>query len=76
MKCNIVSTKNGFASSYFSEDAFYCDPASLSSIYDTVDTAAKKETTSLLSEKISNTYTWKKTAAQTAEAYKSILHSK
>lgn len=76
MKCNIVSTKNGFASSYFGEDAFYCDPASLSSIYATVDNAAKKETTSLLAEKISSSYTWEKTAAQTIEVYKSVLHTK
>jgi glycosyltransferase involved in cell wall biosynthesis len=76
MQCNIVSTRNGFASSYFGEDALYCDPGSLSSIYATIDTAAKKETTSLLAEKIRYTYTWQKTAEKTAEAYKSILNSK
>lgn len=76
MKCNIVSTKNGFAASYFGEDALYCDPASPSSIYNTVDTAAKKETTSLLAEKISSTYTWQKTGKKTAEAYESILNNK
>jgi glycosyltransferase involved in cell wall biosynthesis len=76
MKCNIVSTMNGFTSSYLAEDAFYCDPASLSSIYAAVDKAAKKETTSVLSEKIRCSYTWQKTANQTAEAYKSILHTK
>jgi len=76
MKCNIVSTKNGFASSYFGKDALYCDPASLSSIYVAVDNAAKKETTSLLAEKISRSYTWQKTATQTIEVYKSVLHTK
>ena len=76
LKCNIVSTKNGFASAYFGKDALYCDPSSPSSIYDAVDTAAKKETTSLLAEKISSTYTWQRTAAQTIEAYKTVLNTK
>lgn len=76
MQCNIVSTRNGFASSYFGTDAYYCDPASPSSIYDAVDRAAKKETNRLLAEKISNTCTWEKTAAQTIEAYKSVLNTK
>lgn len=76
MQCNIVSTKNGFASAYFGKDIFYCDPSSLSSIYDAVDKAAKKATTSLLSEKVRSSYTWERTAAQTIEAYKSVLHTK
>jgi len=69
MGCNIIITHNGYAKSYFKEDAFYCDPGQPESIYEAVQNAVA-ETKNKLQEKISNNYTWKKTAEQTLSVYK------
>jgi glycosyltransferase involved in cell wall biosynthesis len=39
MGCQVVITDNGYARSYFKDDAFYCDPAKPESILQSVDSA-------------------------------------
>jgi glycosyltransferase involved in cell wall biosynthesis len=76
MGCNVVITKNGFASSFFGEDADYCDPASPESILAAVDTAAKREYDPSLIQKIQRNHSWKVVAEKTAAAYYKIVQSR
>jgi glycosyltransferase involved in cell wall biosynthesis len=69
MGCHIIITNNGYAKSYFKDDAFYCDPSQPKSIYEAVKTAMAA-TKNQLQKKISTNYTWKKTAEQTLVVYK------
>lgn len=73
MGCRVVVTRNGFASSYFGEDAFYCDPASPASILSAVEKAMNTETNPGLPERIYSTYTWKQAALRTRDAYQKVL---
>ena len=75
MGCQVVATRNGFASSYLGDDAFYCDPSSVNSIREAVDKAAACETTNGLPRKIREQYTWRNAALQTSLAYQQILSS-
>jgi glycosyltransferase involved in cell wall biosynthesis len=73
MGCNIVITKNGFASSYFHDNAFYCDPASVESIRDAIETAMQEEVNPRLKDLVRSVYTWQRAGEQTLEAYKKIM---
>ena len=71
--CRVVVTKNGFASEYLGEDAFYCDPASPNSILEAVKKAAAADTSIEFQKRILSLYTWPRAASQTLEAYKKVL---
>jgi len=73
MGCNIVISNRGFASEYFEDMAWYCDPASPGSILKAVETAAACEIKKELQQKIFQQYTWKNAAIKTAEAYQKVL---
>lgn len=73
MGCNIVATRNGFATSYLGEDAFYCDPGSWASIFTAIDNAAKAPVNTRLRDRIITQYTWRQTANRTFEAYKKVI---
>ncbi|MBS1509606.1 MAG: glycosyltransferase [Bacteroidetes bacterium] len=72
MGCNIVITKNGYASSYFGNAAYYCDPADPASIAKAVQSAAAAHTNGL-QQKIRHAYTWQNAAMQTLDVYKKIV---
>jgi glycosyltransferase involved in cell wall biosynthesis len=76
MGCNVVITKNGFASSFFGKEADYCDPASPDSILAAVETAAKRKYNLSLLQKIQTNHSWKVVAEKTAVAYHQILQSR
>lgn len=71
--CNIVVTDKGFTREYFGDDAFYCDPASPKSIYDSVTAAANSGVSNKLSDKITKYFTWSHAAEKTLQAYKTSL---
>jgi glycosyltransferase involved in cell wall biosynthesis len=73
MGCNIVVTKKGFTREYFGEEAFYCDPENIESIYAAVQKASGTPPQKNLQAKVFNEYTWQKAAAQTLKAYKKVL---
>ena len=73
MGCNIVITDKGFTREYFGEDAFYCEPGNIESIYEAVNKASKSFPQKKLQEKVLREYTWEQTAIQTLEAYKKII---
>ena len=43
MGCNIVITNKGYASEYFNDHAFYCDPSSPASILDAIYKASNPD---------------------------------
>ena len=73
MGCNVVITKKGFASEYFGDMAFYCDPSSPSSILKAVEQASGFETNTRLQENILASYTWRQAADKTLEGYRQII---
>ena len=73
MGCNIVVTAKGYTREYFEKDAFYCDPASTTSILEAVEQAASADFNGRLREKIMNEFTWSQTAKKTLEAYHEVL---
>jgi glycosyltransferase involved in cell wall biosynthesis len=73
MGCNVVISDKGYASEYFGDMAYYCDPASPASIYEAVERAANSETKKLLQEKILGHYTWRQAAMKTLEGYRQII---
>jgi glycosyltransferase involved in cell wall biosynthesis len=72
MGCRIVITDNGYARSYFKDDAFYCDPAKPESILQAVDMAMTVDDDGL-QKTIFQNYSWQKTAADTLAVYKKYL---
>ncbi|MFN8242467.1 MAG: glycosyltransferase family 4 protein [Ferruginibacter sp.] len=72
MGCNVVITKNGYAESYFNNEAFYCDPASPDSIRAAVEAAAVSPLSNSLQERIRREYTWEETAGKTQFIYRKI----
>jgi len=74
--CNIVITDKGYTREYFGEDAFYCDPASPTSILDSVRRAAQTEWKPGLQEKIFRGFTWRRAAAITLDVYNEVLSTK
>ena len=73
--CNIVITDKGDTREYYGDQAFYCDPASPASIYDTIVKASSLPVSGALREKIKNDYNWEKAAVQTLSAYQEVLGS-
>jgi glycosyltransferase involved in cell wall biosynthesis len=73
MGCNVIITDKGYAREYFEDEAFYCDPGNIDSIYNAVQKAASMTLQKKLKEKILSRYTWKQAALQTLDVYKSIL---
>jgi glycosyltransferase involved in cell wall biosynthesis len=70
MGCRIVITDNGYARSYFKDDALYCDPESAVSILQAVESAMAADFDNSLQKKLIDNYSWKKTAAETLAVYK------
>ncbi len=73
MGCNIVVTDKGYTREYFEDYAFYCDPASHSSIREAIEKAAQAPFPEELRKKILINYTWQKAAEKTLAAYKKVL---
>jgi glycosyltransferase involved in cell wall biosynthesis len=73
MGCNIVITSKGFASEYFGNMAYYCDPRSPQSILRAIESASADEIKKELQEKIVDHFTWRHAAVKTAEAYKQVF---
>ncbi len=73
MGCNVVITNKGYASEYFQNHAFYCDPSSPVSIREAILSASNGVVCTKLQEKIRSNFTWQNAAAITYEAYKKIV---
>lgn len=73
MGCSIVITDRGDAKEYFGDDAFYGDPDNPDSIFNAVQQASDAPFNHHLYQKIHEQYTWQAAAAQTLNAYQSIL---
>lgn len=73
MGCNLAISSRGYTRDYFGDRAFYCDPASPESIYNSVVAAAKAPADDQLKEKIARDYTWERAASLTMNAYNKIL---
>lgn len=76
MGCNVVATRNGFASSYLGKEGYYCDPSSPASILAATRQAALADISPSLQQRIISRHTWKNAAAQTIQVYKKVLTSK
>ncbi len=76
MGCNLVITDKGDTREYFEDFAFYCDPSSVESIFDSVTKAAAANKDKRLQQKIFSQYTWSNTAELTLQAYNEILQKK
>ncbi len=75
MGCNIVITDCGYTKEYFGEDAIYCNPESLESIFNAVADASKQTQNGILQKTILSHYTWEQAALQTIKAYKQALEN-
>ena len=73
MGCSIVISRKGYASEYFRDYAFYCDPSSPASIKEAVDAASTSPGTPGFQQKIVTEFTWQNAANKTYQAYKTIL---
>lgn len=73
MGCNTVITDKGYTRDYFGDEAFYCDPGNIKSIYNAIQKAANSPVQENLKKNILNNYTWEQAAIKILEAYKKIL---
>lgn len=73
MGCSLVVTEKGYISEYIGQAAFYCDPASPESIFNAIESASRSQFNLPLQKKITEDYTWFKTAERTAEAYQKAV---
>ena len=73
MGCNVVITNKGYASEYFQNHAFYCEPSSPDSIKEAILKASNSEVCTKFQRKISADFTWQNAAIKTYEAYKKIV---
>ena len=73
MGCQVVITDNGYARSYFHDDAFYCDPTSPASILDAVEKAAVSNANTGLQNRIISHYSWQQAAEKILSAYKKYI---
>lgn len=73
MGCNLVITEKGDTRDYFGNDAWYCDPLSPESIYQTIDEASKQPFRESLRHYIKEHCTWQQAAAITLSAYEKVL---
>jgi glycosyltransferase involved in cell wall biosynthesis len=73
MGCNLVITKKGDTTDYFKDNAFYCDPSSVSSIKEAIDQAFNTKSNIKLKEEIERSFTWQQAAKKTLEGYQNSL---
>jgi len=73
MGCEIVITDNGYARSYFNDEAFYCDPAEPVSILEAVEKAAGNSSNTILQNRIHDQYSWRQTAEKVLSAYQKFV---
>lgn len=73
MGCNIVIGNRGDASEYFGDLAYYCEPASPESIWESVQKALKDPKPDALQKAVFDKHTWQETAKQTLNAYESVI---
>lgn len=71
--CRIVITDNGYARSYFGDDAFYCDPKQPGTILEAIKEAMAAKNNGELKGKVIQKYTWQKTAEKTLAVYKKYI---
>lgn len=70
MGCNLVITDKGDTRDYFGEDAYYCDPASVESIRETIVRAYDAPSNPSLVLRIRDDFNWQKAAEKTLEGYR------
>lgn len=73
MGCNLVITGKGDTRDYFGEDAFYCEPDSVSSIREAIVRAYNAPSNPSLVRRIRDEFNWQKTAEKTLEGYRIAL---
>lgn len=73
MGCNVVITQKGYASEYFNDSAFYCDPSSPSSIKAAVEKAAIAHPSKEFQQKIFSHFTWQAAADSTYQGYQKCI---
>ncbi len=73
MGCQVVITHNGYAETYFKDDAFYCDPSQPASILAAIEKAALSNGNNGLQNKITGNYSWEQTAEKILMAYKKYI---
>jgi len=73
MGCSIVISDKGDVRDYFSDNAFYCDPASPQSILAAITQASQAPVNNKLRDIILQKYTWKQAAKETLKAYQSVI---
>ena len=73
MGCKLVITDNGYARSYFGDNAFYCNASQPESILKAIDVAMTVNDTDNFQKNILHNYTWQKTAEQTLAVYKKYI---
>lgn len=71
--CNISITDRGSTVEYFKDMAFYCDPSSIESIKNSINSAMNQKKSSHLSKHILENYSWKAIAEHTLNAYHKIV---
>lgn len=71
--CNVVTTDRGYTKEYFKNYAWYCDPADIFSIRDTVLEAYDSPKRGELRKRILQNYTWNRAAEETLKVYQEIL---
>ena len=70
--CNVVSTARGYAHEYFGPMAEYCEPASISSIRESIIRSLNKVPDQALAQKIKSNYSWDATAGATIACYRDL----
>lgn len=73
MGCNLVITDKGDTRDYFGDEAFYADPASVSSIREALAQALAAPAPEALQQRIRCDFTWEKAAAATLRGYQAAL---
>jgi len=76
MGANIVITDKGDTREYFEDFAYYCSPASISSIRNAVQEAYNAPRSGSLIARIHARYTWEETGRLTLSAYEQLLRDK
>jgi glycosyltransferase involved in cell wall biosynthesis len=71
--CTIVISDRGDAGEYFGDQAFYCNPASPASIYETISKAAAAPLSVALRQRVAEQYTWAQATAATLRAYTELI---
>jgi len=69
MGCQVIITDRGYASEYFRDLAYYCEPSSPDSIREMVSRACAAPPPEELRQKVLSDFTWPNAALKTKEAY-------